>query len=1041
MKSTKTICLRLWLLWGILSAFLISSDTFAQTGTVSGTVIDQRTSDPVAGATITVKNTSRTAVADAAGKFTIDASAGEVLVITSIGFITQETKVGAGEMRILLQEADNQLENVIVIGYGTQKKKLVTGANVQVKGADIQKQSTTNALQALQGQAPGVQITSYSGQPGSGLNVIIRGKGTVGNFGPLYVVDGVQTGDIAYLNPADIESIDVLKDAASAAIYGSQAANGVVLITTRSGRNNQKAQITLDGFYGWQTVARKAQLLNAKEYAIIMNEAAINSGKSPHFPNDVINNLPVNTNWMDQMFESNVPTQNYVLGVQGGGAGSVYSSSLGYTGQGGVVGGPGISHFERYTFRANSEHNLYQNVVKLGQHLTFNYQNRRGISVDGLYNNTLRAAFTTSPFLPMYDSTGNYFSSDKTGWYPGRPGEAWNNTESNPYAVMDYTTRNRNSSQGLIGDIYLQVEPIKGLKFRTSLGLNYFSSQSHGYTPVYRLSIYAFNDTARVTQAMANGRTLQWDNMLSYDFKVANDHQFSVMAGSSSLKFKMTDINGYNWDLRVPDINYAYLSVAQNVSRGLPYMGIEGGPTENALLSYFGRLQYNFREKYLLNLTFRADGSSKFAPNKRWGYFPSVSAGWVASSEEFMRNIEWLDYFKLRGSWGRVGNQNVAAYQFLSPIGFSDAGYIFGPGEGSSTQGAYPFRLGNPDVKWETSEQTNVGFDATVMKKLNVSFDYYIKNTKDWLIAIPMLATSGVDSMLINGGDVRNTGIELALNYRNSIGRGFNYSIGVNGAWNKNRVGRIPTFDQTLHGNERVLYDNALEFYRASNGNPVGYFWGLKTDGLFQTEADVNGYVSKTGNRIQPDAQPGDVRFVDVNDDGVINANDKTKIGDPNPDFTFGFNVALDYKGFDFLVQASGVAGNQIVQSWRNQSASKGNYSAEILERWTGPGSSNRIPRVTEDNRNWTQFSDLYIHDGSFLRISTITLGYDLSTLLKKNYLSKVRLYASVLNAFTFTKYNGMDPEVGYNESFSSGVDLGYYPRPRTVMVGANIRF
>lgn len=1039
MKSTKTICLRSWLLWGILSVFLMSTKSFAQTAKVSGTVLNQRTGEPVPGATITVKKTSRAAVSDLNGKFAINATEGEVLVITSISFTTQEATVGSGELRILLKESDLQLENVVVIGYGTQKKKLVTGANVQVKGADIQRQSTTDALQALQGQAPGVQITSYSGQPGSGMNVVVRGKGTIGNFGPLYVVDGIQTSDISYLNPADIESIDVLKDAASAAIYGSQAANGVILVTTRTGKTGQKMTITLDGFYGSQNVARKAKMLNAKEYATIINEAAVNSGKSPYFTNDVINNLPTSTNWIDQMFSKNVPSQNYVLGMQGGGAASSYSAALGYTNQGGIVGGSKISDYERYTFRMNSEHNLYQNIVKLGEHLTFNYENRRGILVDGQYNNTLRGAFQASPFLPMYDSAGNYFASDKTGWYPGKLNQAWNNGESNPYAVMDYNNRNRNSKQALIGDVYIQVEPIKGLKFRSSLGLNYYNNQGHGYTPVYHLSVYSFNDTAKVYQSMGNGRTIQFDNLLSYDFKLGNDHSFSVMAGSSSLRFKGSSIYGANWDLRVSDINYAYLSVAQNVTRA-NYMSLNGSPSENVLMSYFGRVQYNFREKYLLNATLRADGSSKFAPDHRWGYFPSVSAGWVTSGEDFMREFTLVDYLKIRGSWGQVGNQNVAAYQYLSGISFANAGYIFGTQEGVSTQGAYPNRLGNPDLKWETSEQTNIGFDATLLKRLNVSFDYYIKKTKDWLVNKPLLATSGVGGILVNGGDVKNTGVELALNYHDNIGK-LNYSISVNGAYNRNRIGHIPTADSTIHGNTNVLYSNASEFYRAHDGEPVGYFWGLKTAGVFQTEEEVNSYVSKSGSKIQPNAQPGDVRYVDLNHDGVIDANDKTNIGDPNPHYTFGFNISLDYKNFDFAVQANGVVGNKIVQSYRDQSGSQGNYTTEILGRWTGPGSSNKIPRVTEDNRNWTQFSDLYIHDGDFLRISTITLGYDFAGMLKKNYLSKVRLYAAVTNAFTFTKYTGMDPEVGYNESFSSGVDLGYYPRPRTVMIGANIRF
>ncbi|MFB6456911.1 SusC/RagA family TonB-linked outer membrane protein [Chitinophaga sp. Hz27] len=1040
MKSAKTIRLRMLLLLGIILMCTLSKNTFAQTVRVSGTITSQTTSLPVSAASVAVKGGHTSTIADGVGKFTITASSGDVLVISSVGFVPKEVKVTSSDLKIQLQEAESQLENVVVIGYGVQKKKLVTGANVQVKGADIQKQNTTNALQALQGQAAGVQITSYSGQPGSGMNVVIRGKGTVGNFAPLYIVDGVQTTDISYLNPADIGSIDILKDAASAAIYGSQAANGVILVTTRTGKINQKPQVTLDVFYGQQQVARKTKLLNAKEYATIINEAAVNSGKAPYFSDDIVNNMPVSTNWLDQMFKNNVPTQNYVLGVQGGGSGSIYSLSLGYTSQGGIVGGDNISYFDRYNFRINSEHNLYQNIVKIGEHITFNYQNNHGIAVDGQYNNTLRSAFSTSPLLPMYDAAGNYFSSDKTGWYPGKPDQAWNNGESNPYAVMDYTTRNRNSSQGLFGDVYLQVEPIKGLKFRSSLGLNYNANQSHGYTPVYHLSIYSFNDTAKVTQSMGNGRTIQFDNLLSYDFNVHQDHHFSVMAGSSSLKAQTVGMNGSNWDLRVADLQHAYLSVAQNVNKGAPYMSLSGGPTASALMSYFGRLQYDFQEKYLLNLTFRADGSSKFAPDRRWGYFPSVSAGWVASREKFMQNVNWLDFLKIRGSWGQVGNQNVAAYQFLSPISFSNTAYIFGPIEGVNTQGAFPNRIANPNVKWETSEQTNIGFDATVLQRLNVTFDYYVKKTKDWLITVPILATAGADAPLINGGDVKNAGVELSLNYNNTIGTDFHYAVGVNGAYNKNRIGNIPTNDHVLHGNSNVLYANAGEFYRAANGEPVGYFWGFKTAGIFQTADEVQAYKSKSGALIQPNAKPGDVRFVDLNGDGVIDANDKTKIGDPNPDFTFGFNISLNYKGFDFMVQASGVSGNQIVQSWRSPGGFA-NYSSEILGRWHGEGTSNRIPRVTEDGANWSQFSDLYVHDGKFLRISNITLGYDFAKLLKKNYLGNLRVYASVQNAFILTKYKGMDPEVGYNEGFSSGVDLGYYPRPRTFMVGANIRF
>jgi TonB-linked SusC/RagA family outer membrane protein len=1015
------------LLCTICCLLLLGGNAWAQSGKITGR-IQATNNTPLSGATVTVKGTSRSTFTDEQGRFSIEAKTGEVLTVSFVGYVSKDITLGSSsDLTINLEEGDNRMEEVVVIGYGTQKKKLVTGANLQVKGEDLQKQSTTNALQALQGQAPGVQITTSSGQPGSGMNVIIRGKGTIGNYSPLYIVDGVYTGDISYLNPADIASIDVLKDAASAAIYGSQAANGVILVTTKSGKANQKATVTLDAFFGVQNVARKARLLNAREYATIMNEAAVNSGKDPYFTNDQINNLPVNTNWLDQMFVKNAPTQNYVLGISGGGAGSTYSTSIGYTAQEGIVGGKALSNFERYTFRINSEHNIYSNRVKIGQHLTFNYQNSNGIGVGNQYNNSLRGAFNTSPFVPMYDSLGNFYDNSNS---------TWNNGEANPYAVMVYNNQNRNNNQRLFGDIYLSIEPLKGLRFRSSLGVNISNYEGRSYTPIYKLSIYSFNDNTVANQNMGRGRSLQFDNLLSYAFNI-RDHGFEVMAGTSALRSEGSGIFGRNRDLIFSDLQYAWLTNATNTDGANISLG--GSPYEEALMSYFGRLQYNFNEKYLFNATFRADGSSKFAPGHRWGYFPSVSAGWVASREDFMQGIGWLNFFKLRASWGQVGNQNIAGYQFLTPVSFNNTNYTFGNEEGVLTPGAFPSRLGNPNIKWETSEQTNVGIDATVNNKLNITVDYYVKNTKDWLLVAPVLATSGADAPFINGGNVKNTGIELALNYRNKIGQ-FNYSIGVNGSYNRNRIGDIPTLDHIIHGNTNSLYDNSLEFYRAQNGFPVGYFWGLKTAGVFQTEEEVNAY-HKGGQKVQPNAQPGDVKYVDLNNDGVINDADRTIIGDPNPDYTFGLNLSADWKGFDFSLLASGVAGNELVQSWRNHSNAKTNYSAAILERWHGPGSSNRIPRVTEDNRNWTQFSDLYIHKGDFLRISNITIGYDFAKNINKSYLSKVRLYASVLNLYTFTKYNGMDPEIGYGEGFSSGVDLGYYPRPRTLMIGANIRF
>ncbi|WP_235337123.1 SusC/RagA family TonB-linked outer membrane protein [Pontibacter korlensis] len=1011
--------------------------------TVSGRVTSGADGMGLPGVSVRMKSDpTKGTVSDAEGNYQLQIPSGNATLIFSFtGFVPQEVAVNnRSQINVALGEDVKALEEVVVVGYGTQQKKLVTGATTQVSGEEIQKQSTTNALQALQGQAPGVQISSTSGQPGEGMRVLVRGLGTIGNSGPLYVVDGVLTSDISFLNPADIQSIDVLKDAASAAIYGSQAANGVVLITTRSGKAGQPTQITFDTYYGVQNVAKKHDMLNAREYASIMNEAMINSGKLPRFTNEEIAAMGEGTNWLDEMFVDNAVTQNYSFGAQGASEGSSFSTGLSYTSQEGIVGGKDLSFYERYNFRINTEHNLYKDVVKIGEHLTFAYINNNGIGVGNQYNNSLRGAFNTSPFVPMYDEEGNFWDNSGAAWTGGG--------EANPYAQMVYSNQNRRNSQRLLGDVYLSIEPIKNLKFRTSLGVDYSAGESRSFTPTYRLSIYNFNDFTRASQSLNKGRTLLWDNLLSYNFTLGQDHGFEAMIGSSAFQNDGSSIYGSNTNLIFNDLEHAWLSNATNAD-GVN-ISLTGAPyDQDRRMSYFGRLNYNYKEKYLLNTTFRADGSSRFAPNNRWGYFPSVSAGWVVSEEAFLQNsAEWLDYFKLRGSWGQVGSQNIPAFRYMAQVNFNNTNYTFGPGEGALvpgdallTPGAFPSRLSNLDLQWETSEQTNFGFDAYLLNnKISVTFDWYSKITKDWLIEARVPATAGGLPPYVNGGDVRNTGVELALNYSDKIGE-FNYSVGVNGAYNKNKVGQIPTTDGIIHGEINQLYDNSLEFYRAQNGYPIGYFWGLETAGIFQTEEEVGSYRSGEGRVIQPNARPGDVKFVDQNGDGIINDQDRVMIGNPNPEYTFGATLSANYKGFDISVLASGVAGNDIVQSYRNQANQFANYSASILDRWHGPGSSNTMPRVTEDNRNWTNFSDLYIHDGDFLRISNVTLGYDFGKLLNKGFIKQVRLYASVQNLYTFTRYNGMDPEIGYSIGFAQGVDLGYYPRPRTTMIGANIRF
>ncbi|MGB3066785.1 SusC/RagA family TonB-linked outer membrane protein [Sphingobacterium thalpophilum] len=1027
----------------------MSSLVWAQS--LTGSVVSADTGLPIGGASITVKNQKVSTSSDESGKFSLTAAKGSTLTVSYVGYKTEEVTVTGPSMVIRLQPTTSDLDEVVVIGYGVQKKKLNTGANLKVEGEDLQKRNQLNPLQSLQGQAPGVSIASTSGQPGADMKVVVRGLGTIGNSGPLYVIDGVPGGDISVLNAADIQSIDVLKDAASAAIYGSQAANGVVLVTTKMGAAG-KSMLSFDGYTGIQNVARKAKLLDAAQYKLIMNEQSLNSGASV-IDFDSMPGL-ANTNWLDYMFKDNAKMDNYNVGLTGGSEKSTYALSLNYISQEGIVGGKDVSNYQRYGFRSNSEHKLFDNFLKIGQHLNFNYIKNRGISVGNQYNNTLRGAFATSPLSPVYSDNGLYGSP-----FNDTSNSPWYNGDSNPYGVMMTNSNNSNDGQKLLADVFAEVEPIKGLKVRSLLGFNYYASEYRSFTPLYRFSIYTYNqDHTTTSQNMSKGHTLTWTNTASYDFDLHTDHRFSAMVGMESLRYQGTYLSGSNWNLlsQFNDFAHAYL----DNTTGQAHLDEKGnvvetrtvsGRPENVTrrVSYFGRLGYNYKEKYLLNATLRADASSKFSRANRWGYFPSVSAGWVISSEDFFReNFAGINFFKLRASWGQVGNQDIADFQYAAPISTSTgitssnpgAHYVFGTSN-KNIPGAYPSRLSNPKLTWETSEQTNIGFDAKFAhNRLDVVADFYVKTTKDWLVTAPVLATTGTLPPFINGGDVKNTGVELAFNWSDKINE-VKYRLGVNGAYNKNKVGQIPTEDGIIHGQTAMLYDNSEEFYRAANGLPIGYFWGYKTDGLFQNQAEIEAWKTAGRGILQADVKPGDVKYVDQNNDGIINASDKVNLGVGMPDFTYGFNIGLDYKGFDFSVNAYGSLGNKIVQSYRNHTNKQANYTTRILDRWTGEGTSNIIPRVTETNVNW-QFSDLYIQDGDFLRISNVTLGYDLSRLIKWKYGNQIRFYVQGQNLLTFTKYDGMDPEIGYGtDGWVSGIDLGYYPRPRTVLFGLNVKF
>ncbi|WP_289601469.1 SusC/RagA family TonB-linked outer membrane protein, partial [Parabacteroides goldsteinii] len=861
-----------------ISVFLLLGNLLAeaQTGrTISGIVVSEVGNEPLIGVNVVQKGTTNGAVTDLDGRFTLTVPDGSVLQITYIGYQEQllTVKPNIAIYQVTLKEDSQALDEVVVVGYGIQKKKLVTGATVQVKGDDIQKLNTVSALGALQSQTPGVNITQSSGMPGEGFNVTIRGLGTTGSSGPLYIIDGVTGADINNLNPADIESIDVLKDAASAAIYGSRAANGVVLVTTKQGRAG-KATISYDGYFGVQNVYKMVPTLNAQEYAMIQNEGRLMDGLpaydfSSMVPNweSYANGTNKGTNWLDEMRNENAPVQNHALNITGGSEQSVYSIGISYTSQEGILGKPVQPKYDRYTFRLNTEHILLKNkdfdIIKFGENLTYSYTEKSGISIGNQYQNDINGALKANPFLPMYDEDGNYhYALD------------WDPTGENPVALMDYAHgQNLTKKHNIKANAYVTLQPIKNLKIRSSFGLTMEANSYRSFKPVYELASNVYNKENEVTQRMFINSGWLWENTVSYDFKINNNHNFSALIGQSMERSGLGDnLSASNVNSIFDDFDHAYLDnttviyADKTTVGGSPYMK-NGILQKRGIASFFGRINYDYKETYLLTLVMRADGSSNFAKGNRWGYFPSVSAGWVMSNEAFMEPTRnYLDFLKIRASWGQNGNQDIDPFQYLATISSLKSNYFFGPDKQTISSGAYPDILPNKDVTWETSEQLDLGLDARFLgSRLGLSFDYYIKTTKDWLVQAPILDSYGTNAPYINGGDVRNKGIELALNWNDHVGD-FTYGVNLNLSHNENEVTRIANSEGIIHGSPNILSEGTTEMYRAQEGYPIGYFYGYKTLGVFQSEKQIAEY---TRAKLSGTA-PGDLIFADTNKDGVI---------------------------------------------------------------------------------------------------------------------------------------------------------------------------
>ena len=1032
--------------------------------TVKGTVKDNN-GEPVIGATIMESGTKNGTVTDADGNFVIEIASDSKLDITSIGYKSQTVKPSAtGTTSVSLSEDSNLLDDVVVVGYGTQRKKLITGSTVHVTADDIAAVNAVDAFGALQSQASGMNIVMNSGQPGEGYKVTIRGMGTAGSNTPLYVVDGVPGANIDDLSPNDIESIDVLKDAASSAIYGARASNGVILVTTKKGKAGGHVQVSFDGYMGWQNPnTNDVTPLNAKQYMEINDKAYQIQGVAtydwqkliPKQYAQIMNGTWNGTNWLEETTIHNAPIHNASLSISGGS--EISRFALGFTKfhQTGTIGAPADPKYDRYTVRLNSDYSLIRkkgrDILKIGENATFSATDKRGVSVGGIYGNSIRNLLAMSPLLPAYNDEGGYYE------YKDIQADAWDFSAemANPLAQMKYDNGfGYTKVYRLQTNFFLEFSPIKDLTYRASAGWLYRHREGRSYVPVYELSSKKSNPNDDVSQNQSYSVRWSLENTLNW-VKSFEKHNIDVLLGQSVEKWGYGNgVNVTNSNSLFPgSFDHAYIANANVVDPSLTSIG--GSPeAQGALSSFFGRVNYNYDETYLLSLVLRADGSSNFARGHRWGYFPSVSAGWVISNEKFMESTKaWMDFLKIRASWGQNGNCNISNFQYLATIALDDPYYF--NNKDNPALGAYPNILPNEDVKWETSEQLDFGFDARFLNnRLGVAFDWYKKTTKDWLVRAPMLLSYGTNAPYVNGGDIENKGYEIQLNWNDKIGKDFRYSVSANFSHNKNEVTRLANSEGIIHGGSNAIAQNTAELYRIQVGYPIGYFWGYEMEGIIQNEKQLQEYLDRNcsgdkANSLQGESlQPGDVMFKDVNGNGKIDKgdDDKTMIGDPNPDFTLGLNINISYKGFDFALNGYGSFGQQVAKSYRQFSDHPDdNYCTDVYTKyWTGEGSTNRYPRFSDGKTaNMSEISRVWIEDADFFKISRISLGYDFKRLYSKLPVQKCRLYVALSNFFTFTGYSGMDPEVGFGNgaSWASGIDCGYYPSARSWQVGLNINF
>ncbi len=991
----------------------------AQEITVSGSVTDANDGSPIPGATILVKGTTNGTITNLDGQYTIKANEGDVLTFSFIGMKSQDITISGNVIDVALVEGVTGLDELVVIGYGTQKKKDVTGA-VSVVGAEtIEALKPVKVEQALQGTTAGVNVTSQSGAPGAGLDIRIRGISTNGDASPVAIIDGYQ-GDLSLINPDDIETITVLKDA-QAAIYGTVGANGIILVTTKRGRKNSKAKVSINSSYGIQETTRKLPVLNATEYAALLNESYAASGQTPPYSN--ISNLGRGTNWQNELF-SYAPIRTTNASVSGGSDNIIYALSASDLAQEGIIGNE-KSGFNRNTVKLSVGADITERV-KFNSSVIYTYVDRKSFNDAGL-GSVLFNALNMPSTVPVYDTDGDYFLA------PGNLGIEI----INPLAQIA-NTHNEYNLKKLSGNFSLDYEITNHIKATTRIGFNTANSESKSFSQAIDYGGKVFDITrSSVNQNAENYNDYTFDAFVNYDNTFNDAHHIGFTLGTTVFKDWGNHLDATGYDIPYNSWDYADISLAN----GLPETKSAGSwEWDQRRLSYFTRLQYDYLGKYLFSAMLRRDASTKFGPDKAVAYFPSVTMGWNMSDEDFLKNVDDIDLLKLRASYGLLGSDKIGDYRYISSLD-GEATYVF---NGILTNGTAVGALPNPIVQWEQSEQFDVGLDVKLLgNKVDINADYFIKSTNNLLIeSIPVSGILGVSAPgaagpTVNAGTVRNSGFEFAIGYRGTVAKDFTYKINYNITTLKNEVTQVDNGTGIVQGGSFGVGQPSPA--RMEVGLPIGYFYGYKTDGIFQNQEEVDAHPSQIA--LGSEAAPGDIRFVDVNEDGILNSDDRTNLGDAIPDVTMGLNISLDFKGFDFVAYAYSSLGNQMVRDYERTQPNVNKLSYN-LNRWTGEGTSTTVPRLTTAATANTIFSDYYVEDASFLRLQNIQLGYTVPAgLTQKVRIEKLRFYAGVSNLYTFTKYMGYDPAASSGAPIGGGFDSGFYPAARTYSLGLNLNF